>query len=75
MLLRKHTYILYGIYACMNIFVFTEKIYINICINSKNLVWGQLMQIQGELLLRREYRGDWREIGKRVHGEGLQQYF
>lgn len=47
------------------IFVFTEKIYINICMNSKNLAWGQLMQIQGELLLRREYRGDRREIGEK----------
>jgi len=47
---------------------FTENIYINICINSKNLAWGQLMQIQGELLLRREYRGG--EERRGTGGEG-----
>ena len=64
MLFRKHIYII--CYICMHIyiFVFTENVYINICINSKNLAWGQLMQIQGEFLLRREYRGERRGTGR-----------
>ena len=47
MLFREYVYNIIC-YICVHIHIYTfrKNAHINICINSKNLAWGQLMKIQ-----------------------------
>lgn len=66
MLLRKHTYILYGIYACIDTYLCSQKKYILIYVLIvKILHMGTINANSGGVTSYEEYRGDWREIGEK----------